>query len=243
MARNFTMEDVPLLYEDNHLLVVLKPFNMPSQEDKTGDADLLTLLKGYVKEKYNKEGDAYVGLVHRLDRVTGGIMVFAKTSKAAARLSQSFATHEIDKGYLAVLCGQPYQPQGQIVSYLKKNPLTNTVFVATESTAGAKKAVLDYKILDKKQDLSLAEISLETGRSHQIRVQFASFGNPVYGDVRYGGNKGSPAGNNLALFAYRLIFNHPVSDKRMVFVAYPPQTNPWNLFEINNYIDYFHAGE
>lgn len=237
------MEDIAVLYEDNHLLVVLKPFNLASQGDATGDIDLLTLLKGYVKEKYNKEGEAYVGLVHRLDRVTAGVMVFAKTSKAAARLSQSFATHETDKRYLAILNGELRQPQGQIVSYLKKNPLTNTVFVATESTTGAKKAVLDYKELDKKQELSLVEISLETGRSHQIRVQFASCGNPVYGDMRYGGNKNSPKGCNLALFAYRLIFNHPVSNKRMVFVAYPPESAPWNLFEINNYIDYFHAGE
>ncbi|MEG1527904.1 MAG: pseudouridine synthase [Clostridia bacterium] len=239
--KEFTIDDVPILYEDNHILVVVKPQNIPTQEDKSGDLDLLTLLKGYIKQKYNKEGEAYLGLVHRLDRPTGGIMVFARTSKAAARLSATFVTHEIEKRYLTVLCGELHIPQGTLTSYLKKNALTNTVYVSNVGTAGAKKATLDYKVLDYAENLSLVDVVLETGRSHQIRVQFASQGNAVFGDVRYGGDRFGKG--NLALFAYQLVLTHPVTNKRMVFVCYPPEDFPFNLFDVNKYIDYFHQDE
>lgn len=242
MGRTFTMDDVPILYEDNHILVVVKPQNIPTQADSTGDLDLLSLLKEYVRVKYNKEGEAYLGLVHRLDRPTGGVMVFARNSKSAARLSEAIVTGDTEKKYLTVLNGAPKDKQGTIVSYLKKNSLTNTVYVATSATIGAKRAELEYKVLEEQGLLSLVKVKLETGRSHQIRVQFASYGHPVFGDVRYGGDKLSK-GNNLALWACELHFNHPVTKERMVFVAYPPEIEPWNRFDMEKYLNYFNQSE
>lgn len=240
MTRVFTMDDVPILYEDNHLLVVCKPQNIPTQADKTGDLDLLTMLKQYIKERDKKTGNVYLGLVHRLDRVTGGVMVFAKTSKAAARLCEQISTSQTEKRYLTVLLGKrPNQDKGQLVNYLKKNVLTNTVYVSTVGTEGAKKAVLDYQVLDVLEDLVLVKVQLETGRSHQIRVQFAANGSPVWGDVRYGGDKYSHKGDNIALWAYELIFAHPTLDKRMVFVAYPPEQYPWTLFNVESFCNHF----
>ncbi|MDD3831178.1 MAG: RNA pseudouridine synthase [Clostridia bacterium] len=241
MNREFTMEDVPILHEDNHILVVVKPQNIPTQADKSGDLDLLTLLKGYIKDKYNKPGEVYLGLVHRLDRPTGGVMVFARTSKAAARLSESFFTHTTEKKYLAVINGELNSTQGTLVSWLKKNALTNTVYVATSGTDGAKRAELDYKVLQVEKGLSLIQVQLGTGRSHQIRVQLASQGNPICGDVRYGGDKYGKS--PLALWAYQLVFAHPVTQEKMVFVCYPPEIMPFTLFDIDKYIDYFHQSE
>lgn len=174
MKKQFTMEDVPVLYEDKHIIVVVKPQNMPSQEDKSGDTDLFNLLKEYIRQKYDKQGNVFLGLVHRLDRTTGGLMVFAKNSKCAARLSEAIKNGEVDKRYLAVLVGKPREKSATLVNYLKKNSLTNTVYVATETTEGAKRSELSYKLLDSVDDvISLVKIKLETGRSHQIRVQFS----------------------------------------------------------------------
>ena len=171
MKKQFTMEDVPVLYEDKHIIVVVKPQNMPSQEDKSGDTDLFNLLKEYIRQKYDKQGNVFLGLVHRLDRTTGGLMVFAKNSKCAARLSEAIKNGEVDKRYLAVLVGKPREKSATLVNYLKKNSLTNTVYVATETTEGAKRSELSYKLLDSVDDvISLVKIKLETGRSHQIRV-------------------------------------------------------------------------
>ena len=147
--RNFTMQDVTVLYEDNSILVVVKPQNLPSQADKSGDVDLLTLLKGYVKEKYNKPGNVYLGLVHRLDRPTGGVMVFAKNSKSAQRLSERLASGKVSKRYLAAVVGCPKEQKGTLVNYLKKNPLTNTVYVATVGDHDAKRAELSYEVLQR----------------------------------------------------------------------------------------------
>ncbi len=238
MARTFTMDDIAILHEDNSVLVVVKPHNIPSQGDSTGDMDLLSLLKSYIKDKYNKPGEVYLGLVHRLDRPTGGIMVFARNSKSAARLSAQIVEGEMSKHYLAGLINVPTDRQGVLEHYLRKNPLTNTVTVETFGTSGAKRAELSYKIVDTAgSKLSLADIELTTGRSHQIRVQMSAIGCPVYGDARY--SSAAPKGSNMALWAYHLSFNHPVSKERMVFVAAPPVKEPWTSFDINKVVDVF----
>ena len=243
MKKVYTMEDVPILYEDNCVLVVCKPQNLPSQADVSGDVDLLTLLKGYVKEKYNKPGEAYVGLVHRLDRPTGGLMVFAKNSKSASRLSEQFKTGDLEKTYFATVLGEPNEPQAQIVSYLKKNALTNKVYVATYSDQGVKRAELTYKTLETFHGVaSLLQINLGTGRSHQIRVQLSSQGHPIFGDVKYGGDK-LAKGHNLALWAVKLSFLHPVTKQRMVFYSYPPATEPWVKFNMEEHLKLFSDSE
>ncbi len=227
-----TVNDLIIVYEDNHIIVVVKPQNVPCCEDSSGDYDLLSAVKDYIKEKYNKPGNVYVGLVHRLDRPTGGVMVFAKSSKAAARLSEQLKAGEFEKKYLAVLVGTPKEKKAILVNYLKKNAVNNTVYVCGATVEGAKIAELDYKILEENEGLSLADVRLHTGRSHQIRVQMSFIGTPVYGDMRYGGDKAKKG--NLALWAYTLAFNHPITQERLVFKVQPPKDQkPWSCFDID----------
>jgi 23S rRNA pseudouridine1911/1915/1917 synthase len=210
------MNDLNILYEDNHIIVVVKPNNILSQSDSTHDIDMLTIIKKYIKEKYNKPGNVYVGLVHRLDRPVGGVMVFAKSSKAASRLSESIKKHDFTKKYLAIVNGILKQKEGQLTDYLLKQEDGNTIVTNKEK---GKIAILDYKVLgeNKANNLSLVEISLLTGRHHQIRVQFASRGYPLYGDQRYG----KEDKKQLALFCYKLEFIHPVKKEKMSFIEYP----------------------
>lgn len=223
-----------ILYEDNHVIVVLKPQNVPSQADESGDKDMLTMVKEYIKEKYNKPGNVYVGLVHRLDRPTGGVMVFAKTSKAAARLTEQFKNKEAEKTYFAVVCGTLKAKQTKLVSYLLKDEKNNIVKVVPMATTGAKRAELDYTVLEEKDGFSLLKVKLETGRGHQIRVQLSTIGNPIYGDQKYG--KDMPKAN-LNLFAVELKFKHPTTGDTMVFRAYPPENlKAWNLFDLEKYL-------
>lgn len=238
MSRTFTMDDVAILHEDNSVLVVVKPQNIPSQADSSGDLDLLSLLKDYLKQKYSKPGNVYLGLVHRLDRPTGGVMVFAKTSKAAERLSKQIVDGQMTKCYLAAVVGCPKDNSATLVHYLKKNSLTNNVYVATFGDHDAKRAELSYTVLDFDGKVALCKVQLATGRSHQIRVQMQAIGNPVFGDVRYGGDT-LMRGANLALWSYRLEFDHPVSKERMVFVAYPPEIRPWTSFDLKKHIENF----
>lgn len=232
-----TYNGLNIVYEDNHIIVVIKPFNIPSQADKSGDMDMLSMIKQYLVEKYNKPGDAYVGLVHRLDRPTGGVMVFAKTSKAASRLSEAIRTGEFDKKYLAVVCGAPVQRSGKLVHYLKKDAKTNTVVIAPFSEEGAKLAELDYKVLDNVGGFSLVSINLITGRSHQARVQMASLGTPIFADMKYGADVRSK-GYNLALWATEIKFTHPVTKQKMVFRAFPPEeSSPWKAFDIGKFLN------
>ena len=213
-----------IIYEDNHLLVVLKPINIPVQEDDSKDLDMLTYLKKYLKEKYNKPGNVYLGLVHRLDRPVSGIMVFAKTSKAASRLSEQTRNHTFKKEYMAVLCGKT--PKKDIlVDKLLKNPKTNTTVVSEKG----KEAILSYELIKYKNNYSLVKINLETGRSHQIRVQFSSRGYPLYGDQRY--NKKALPKQQIALFANRLEFIHPVTKEKLFFEEELPNFEPWNIFK------------
>ena len=223
-------QDLIILHEDNHIIVVLKPQNEPCCPDESRDNNLLDCVKEYLKVTYKKEGNAYAGLIHRLDRPTGGVMVYAKTSKAASRMSEAMRSGGFEKRYLAVLCGAPHKDKAILENYLRKNSINNTVYVCTQTEADAKYAALDYEIREKKDGLSLAEINLHTGRTHQIRVQFAAINTPVYGDMRYGGEKAQKG--KLALWAYSLRFTHPVTGENMRFIALPPEEGIWGKFEI-----------
>lgn len=222
------MTSIRVIYEDNHLLVVEKPVNVPTQEDASGDADLLSLLKADVKRRYDKPGDVYLGLVHRLDRPAGGVMVFARTSKAAARLSQQVRDRTMVKRYLAVLEGRP-KARGELVHHLRKDRERNQVSVVAAGAAGAKEARLRYEVLEHRAGSSLVSIELETGRSHQIRVQFAAIGHALVGDHRYGSAQGTRA--QLALWSSRIEIAHPTRKDRMRFDCLPPARDPWNRFE------------
>lgn len=223
------MEDLIILHEDNHVIVVLKPQNIPSCEDESKDRDMLTIIKDYIKVKYDKPGNVYLGLVHRLDRPTGGVMVFAKSSKAAARLSEQIKNGDFEKRYFAVLMGTPKEEKATLTHYMKKNAINNMVYVCPPTVSGAKFAELEYELIDKTENLSLVDVRLHTGRSHQIRVQMNAIGTPIYGDMRYGGEKAVKG--NLALWAYYLSFTHPVSKERMVFRVQPPKDlTPWTSF-------------
>ena len=227
------MNQLDIAYEDNHIIVVVKPQNIPTQEDESKDKDLLTMVKEYIKVKENKPGNVYVGLVHRLDRPTGGVMIFAKTSKAASRLAEQIKNGEFQKTYLAVVNGKPREKRAKLVNFLLKNARTNTVQVVPELTSNAKRAELEYEIIEDKEKVSLLKINLHTGRSHQIRVQMKNIGCPVYGDVKYGGDI-LAKGHNLALWAYELKFVHPTTKENMTFKVYPPETLvPWKVFNLD----------
>lgn len=226
--------ELTILYEDNHIIVVMKPQNLPCCPDESNDDNLLDGIKRYIKIKYDKPGNAYVGLVHRLDRPTGGVMVFAKTSKAAGRLSEQMKNGGFEKRYFAVLCGILDKKSGTLENYLRKHSLNNMVYVCTQTEEGAKFASLDYEIKEEADGLSLAEIRLNTGRTHQIRVQTAAINAPVYGDMRYGGAKAVKG--KLALWAYSLRFTHPTTGEKLRFVVLPPAEDaPWNKFDGKNY--------
>ena len=224
------MQNLKVLYEDNHIIVVEKPVNIPSQGDKTGDLDMLTIIKEYIKEKYNKPGEVYLGLVHRLDRPTGGVMVFARTSKAASRLSEQVRNHEMHKKYLAIVDGKMEKDKGTFKDYLLKNEKTNTSKVVKEGTKNAKEAILDYEVVKYNPDinLSVVKVDLHTGRHHQIRVQFASRNHSLSGDGKYG-TRGR--GKGLALWAYSLTFMHPTKKEEMTFEDYPELIGSWKILE------------
>ncbi len=215
-----------IVYEDNHLLVAIKPHNMPSQGDITGDEDLLSYLKAYRKQRENKPGEAYLGLMHRLDRPAAGLMAFAKTSKCAARVSRQIQNGQFHKRYYAVLEGDLERTEGQLVDYMKKDPKSNTSQIVSPDTPGAKKAVLNYQVRARRQGFILVEIELITGRSHQIRLQFSSRKTPLVGDQKYGSR---PRGN-LCLFAYYLSLIHPTTKKSLEFCASPYEGTYFDLF-------------
>ena len=220
------MNNLNVLYEDNHIIVVVKPINILSQSDITGDIDMLTLIKDYLKEKYQKPGNVYLGLVHRLDRVVSGVMVFAKTSKAASRLSDSIRKNEVNKTYLAIIHGK-IKETDTFIDYLEKKDNFNTI--VSNSKTG-KYSELSYELLEYNQekDMSLVKVNLKTGRHHQIRVQFQSRGFPLVGDNRYGHDNYKEIG----LAAYKLSFVHPVKKELMTFTHYPKTS----VFKSFNYI-------
>jgi len=212
-----------VIYEDNHVIVVNKPQGIPSQADKTGDMDMLTLVKQYIKEKYNKPGDVYLGLVHRLDRSTAGLMIFARTSKAASRLSNYIREGDFKKEYLAVVCKKLEVGKTEILeNYLVKDERNNISQVVDKDVKGAKLAKLEYTVVGNIGEYSYIRVKLYTGRHHQIRVQMANIGCPLYGDIKYGGKKGK-----LALFAAHLGTYHPTKDEMLVFDLLPEKSGIW----------------
>lgn len=219
---------INILYEDNHLLFVEKPVNIPVQEDSSGDLDLLTMVKEDIKVRYDKPGNVYLGLVHRLDRPVGGAIVFAKTSKAASRLSDMLRRRVIERTYLAVIHGKPKENKGQLVNYLLKDQQKNKVSVVSANHPKGKRAVLDYEVIRSNDRFSLVAVSLHTGRPHQIRVQLATMGNPIFGDQKYGSHL-SEVGQQIALWAHSIHLEHPVRKEPIEVYSYPSREYPWDL--------------
>ena len=222
-----------ILYEDNHAIVVNKLPSELTQGDKTGDAILPDAIKAYLKEKYQKPGNVFLGVVHRLDRPTSGALVFARTSKALERLNAQFRDKETNKVYWAIVGQKPAKNSGSLVHYLKKNESQNKSYVVAESTPGAKKAILHYKLIGSSDKYFLLEIELETGRHHQIRVQLSTIGCRIKGDVKYGAKRPNPDGS-ISLHARTLEFNHPTSKETLKFIAPVPNDPLWLFFEEGN---------
>jgi len=219
------MNNLEVLYEDNHIIVVVKPYNVLSQGDSTGDTSIMDMVKEYIKVKYHKPGNVYLGLVHRLDRPVGGIMVFARSSKAAARLTKAFNEHKITKKYLAIVHGKMEKDKDELVDKIEKTSDGNSII-----SDNGKEAILDYEVLDYnvENDCSLVSIVLKTGRHHQIRVQFSSRGHYLLGDQRYGvlDNK------QISLFSYYLSFEHPVTHEILEFKRLPDKKDYWTIFTV-----------
>lgn len=224
------MQDLKVIYEDNHIIVVEKKPNIPSQGDKTNDIDMLTIVKQYIKEKYNKPGEVYLGLIHRLDRPVGGVMVFAKTSKAASRLSEQVRNKVFKKKYLTIVDGKMEKEKDSLEDFLLKNEKNNLSKVVNEKTKNAKQAKLDYEVLTYNDEINLSvlKIDLHTGRHHQIRVQLSSRGHSIYGDQKYG-IRGR--GKQIALWAYSLTILHPITKEEMTFVSIPEKIGSWKILD------------
>ena len=218
---------VNVIYEDNHLIVAIKPAGVLSQSDGSKDPDMLTILKAYIKEKYRKPGEVYLGLVHRLDRPVSGVMVFARTSKAASRLSEQIRTNKVDKIYRCVVQGV-LEGSGRLENYISKDETRNIVTVSDTAKPGFKACFLDYRAIASKDGLTLAEVRLGTGRPHQIRAQMSHSGHPLLGDQKYG--KKDNKCKDVALQAFRLSFEHPVKRENISFEAPFPADYPWSLF-------------
>ncbi|MEY3100700.1 MAG: hypothetical protein RIS63_1604 [Bacteroidota bacterium] len=221
-----------ILYEDNHVIVVNKMPSELTQGDKTGDATLPDLIKTYLKEKYQKPGNVFLGVVHRLDRPTSGALVFARTSKALERLNAQFRDKETNKIYWAIVGQKPPQDKSELAHFLKKNETQNKSYVVAEGTPGAKKALLGYQYIGSSERYHLLEIKLETGRHHQIRCQLAHMGCVIKGDLKYGDKRSNPDAS-ICLHARTLSFEHPTTKERISVVAPLPKLGIWAAFENN----------
>ena len=226
MKTTATDPDIEILFEDNHLLAVNKPAGLLSQEDYSGQPDLLALCKEYLKRKYNKKGNVFLGLLHRLDKPVGGVMLFAKTSKAASRISEQIRKRSIKKKYYTVVEGVSPQ-NGMLQDYLLKNSQTNTVSVVSSKNKNAKKAELIYQRHQVASNLSLLDVTLITGRPHQIRVQLSHLGYPIHGDQKYG----SKNAGEISLHAAELTFTHPTLKKEITVRSNVPTGFPWYFFK------------
>lgn len=216
-----------VLYEDNHIIAVNKTCNEIVQGDKTGDTPLSEIVKAYIKDKYNKPGEVFLGVTHRLDRPTSGVVLFARTSKALTRLNEMFKSHEqIKKTYWAIVQGCPKQPEARLENWLIRNEAQNKSYIAKLHTNNAKQAVLEYKTLVRGENYTLLEINLETGRHHQIRCQLAAIGCPVKGDLKYGAKRSNPDGG-ICLHARKIEFIHPVSKLQLCITAPVPNDSLW----------------
>lgn len=219
-----------VLYEDNHIIAVNKTCNEIVQGDKTGDTPLSEMVKAYIKDKYNKPGEVFLGVTHRLDRPTSGVVLFARTSKALTRLNEMFKSHEqIKKTYWAIVQGCPKVPEARLENWLVRNEQLNKSFIAQPSAKEAKQAILSYKTLVKGDHYTLLEVNLETGRHHQIRCQLAAIGCPIKGDLKYGAKRSNHDGG-ICLHARKIEFIHPVSKQNICITAPVPEDSLWQQF-------------
>jgi len=228
-----TPDNLDVLYEDNHLIIVNKKPGDIVQGDQTGDLPLSEIVKSYIKKKYNKPGNVFLGVVHRLDRPTSGAVIFARTSKALTRLNQMLKDKKIKKTYWAIVKNPPVEKQEKLIHYLIKNPKNNKSTAFNQEKKGSKKAVLTYKIVGKSDNYTLLEINLETGRHHQIRAQLAKIGSPIKGDLKYGFPRSNP-NKGISLHARKLVFVHPVSKKKIQVFAPLPKNDIWEKFSMKN---------
>ncbi len=227
-----TPQNLDVLYEDNHVIIINKKPGDIVQGDKTGDIPLSEIVKEYIKKKYDKPGNVFLGVVHRLDRPTSGAVIFARTSKALSRLNDQLKNKKIKKTYWAIVKGKP-KKTGTLINFLKKNPKNNKSSVYPSDTPGSKKAVLHYRLLNSSDNYSLLEIDLETGRHHQIRAQLSKMGFPIKGDLKYGFPRSNPD-KGISLHARKLQFMHPVSKKDMEILAPLPKNDLWKFFNVES---------
>lgn len=218
-----------VIYEDNHIILVNKASSEIVQGDKTGDTPLSETVKQYIKEKYHKPGNVFLGVTHRLDRPVSGLVLFARTSKALSRLNEMFKTKEIKKTYWAIVKNQPPAPAGELVHWLVRNEKQNKSYAYDREVKDSKKAILDYKVIGRSEHYYLLEINLQTGRHHQIRCQLAKMGCPIKGDLKYGAQRSNPDGS-ICLHARQIEFVHPVSKEKMSFEAPVPESALWKSF-------------
>ena len=222
-----TKENLQVLFEDNHIVIVNKRSGDITQGDKTGDKPLSDVVKEYIKKKYDKAGNVFLGVVHRLDRPTSGVIIFARTSKALERLNKMLRDKIINKTYWAVIKNHPEKEKNTLINYLKKNPKNNKSSVYTKEITDSKKAILHYNVIKKLDNYSLVEIDLETGRHHQIRAQLSFIGFPIKGDLKYGFNRSNKDGS-IHLHARKIEFVHPVTKEQISIIAPTPKEVIWN---------------
>jgi 23S rRNA pseudouridine1911/1915/1917 synthase len=222
-----TKDNLQILHEDNHIIVINKRIGDIVQGDKTGDKPLSEIVKEFIKEKYNKPGEVFLGVVHRLDRPTTGIVVFSKTSKALERLNKMFSERETNKTYWAVVKNKPPKTEDNLIHFLKRNEKNNTSKAHLKEVPESKKASLDYKIIKELNNYFALEINLHTGRHHQIRAQLQAIGCPIKGDLKYGFDRSNPDGG-IHLHARKLAFTHPVSKEQIEIIAPTPSDAIWN---------------
>jgi 23S rRNA pseudouridine1911/1915/1917 synthase len=220
-----TPETLQVIYEDNHLIVINKRSGDIVQGDKTGDAPLSDVVKDYIAKKYDKPGAVFLGTVHRLDRPTSGIVIFARTSKALPRLNKMFAERETQKTYWALVKNRPSEESGTLTHFLKRNPKQNKSYAHIKEVPDSKKAILDYRVIKKLKTFYLLEIDLHTGRHHQIRAQLTAIGCPIKGDLKYGFDRSNKDGS-ISLLARKLTITHPVKKEEITFVAHVPEGDP-----------------
>ena len=219
-----------ILFEDNHLIAINKPAGILVQGDKTGDTSLDTLVKEYIKKKYNKPGDVFLGVIHRIDRPVSGVVLFAKTSKALERLNQQFRDKVVKKTYWAVCKNRPEEEEGHLVNYLRKNSEQNKSYICKDDAKNSQKAELNYRWINNSNNFNLFEIKLITGRHHQIRAQLAAIGCPIKGDLKYGAKRSNPDGS-IHLHARKIVITHPVKKEEQAIAADVPDDDLWKFFE------------
>jgi len=226
------LNNLQIAYEDNHIIIVNKRPGDIVQGDKTGDMPLSDIVKAYIKVKYHKPGNVFLGVVHRIDRPTSGLVIFARTSKALTRLNQMLRDKHIKKTYWAIVKNKPGKDVDTLIHFLKKNPKNNKTTVFDKPVEGAKKAVLHYKVISSSDNYHLLEIDLETGRPHQIRAQLSKIGSPIKGDLKYGFSRSNPNGG-ISLHARQIHFTHPVKNEPVVVTSLPPEDDIWHFFDAN----------